>query len=167
MALSEGLVSDSSPSLPAQQSSSDSIPYRNVYSAASAENLCGRGDCGGGAGDAFLLHTEFCVTDAFLFAGFISSSGNCCPMNRKGKSSPSGFLVHPGVQASICVSERSVQRFLFVSVILHFQDQAELTEFFSFLNYRNFVFESQRNLQCFFRLRYNCFCKTWLIGKDY
>ena len=43
------------------------------------------------------------------FAGFISSSGNCYLMNHKGTSSTSVFLVHPEVQGSICVSQRSVQ----------------------------------------------------------
>ena len=112
------LVSDSSPSLPAKQSSSNSIPSCNVYFAASAENLCGCDACGGAAGagaagaggtGVSLLHTRFCIIGAFRFAGFISSSGNCCPLNRKGKSSLSIFLVHPETQGSIFVSQSSVQ----------------------------------------------------------
>ena len=48
-------VSDSSPSLPAKQLSSDSIPYRNLYFATSAENryrchAYGGGDGGSGGG---------------------------------------------------------------------------------------------------------------------
>ena len=42
------LVSDSSPLLPAKQSSSDSIPSCNVYFSTSAENCCMRHACGGG-----------------------------------------------------------------------------------------------------------------------
>ena len=56
-----------------------------------------------------LLHTGFCVTGVFCFAGFISSFGNCCPLNHKGTSSPSTFLAHPEVQGSTFVSQRSVQ----------------------------------------------------------
>ena len=43
-------VSDSSPSMPAKQSASDSIPPCNVHFATSLENFCGCGDCGAGAG---------------------------------------------------------------------------------------------------------------------
>ena len=92
LSLSEVSVSDSSPSLPAKQSSSDSVLSCNVYFAASAENCCGRDTCGGddggggGGGGVFLLHTRFCVIGDFRFAGFISSSGNCCPLNHKGTS---------------------------------------------------------------------------------
>ena len=86
----------------------------------SAENRCGydayggggEGGGGGWGGDGFSsLHTGFCVTGAFCFAGFISSSGNCCPLNHKGTNSPSLFLVHTEVQGSICISQRYVQCF--------------------------------------------------------
>ena len=67
---------------------------------------------GEGGGDGFSsLHTGFCVTGVFCFAGFISSSGNCCPLNHKGTNSPSLFLVHTEVQGSICISQRYVQCF--------------------------------------------------------
>ena len=56
-----------------------------------------------------VLHKLFCVIGGFRFAGFISTSGNCYPLNPKGTSSPFIFLVHPDVQGSICVSQRSVQ----------------------------------------------------------
>ena len=46
--LSKVLVSDSSLSLPAKQSSSDSIPSCNVHFATSSENHCRRHACGGG-----------------------------------------------------------------------------------------------------------------------
>ena len=46
LSISEVSLSDSSPSLPAKQSSSDSIPSCNVYCAASAENR-GRNACAG------------------------------------------------------------------------------------------------------------------------
>ena len=88
----------------------------NVYLARSAENLCGHDACGGGDGcdggdgsSVSLLHTKFCVIGAFCFAGFISSSGNCCPLNHKGTSSTSVFQVHREVQGSIYVSQPSVQ----------------------------------------------------------
>ena len=68
----------------------------------------GSGDGGGGSGVSS-LHTEFCVIGAFCFAGFISSSGNCCPLYHKDTSSPSVFLVHPQVQGPISASQRSVQ----------------------------------------------------------
>ena len=111
------LVSDSSSSLPAKQLSSDSIPSRNVYFATSEENLCRSDACGGGAssggggggGGVSSLHKGFCVIGAFCFAGFISTSGNRCSLNRNGKTSLSVFLVHPEVQESICVNQRSVQ----------------------------------------------------------
>lgn len=46
LSLSE--VLDSSPFLPAKQSSSDSIPSCNTYFATSATNRCGRDPCGAG-----------------------------------------------------------------------------------------------------------------------
>ena len=85
------------------------------------QNCCGRDACGGsdggggsggGGGDGggvSSLHTGFCVISALCFAGFISPSGNCCPLNHKGISSPSVFLDHPEVHGSICVSQWSVQ----------------------------------------------------------
>ena len=73
-----------------KQSSSDSVLACNVYFAASAENCCRRDTCGdddgGGGGGIFSLHTRFCVIGDFRFAGFISSSGNCCPLNHRGTS---------------------------------------------------------------------------------
>ena len=79
---SEVSVSESSPLLPARQWSSNSIPSRNVYFATSAKKLCGCNACGGGAGSVgaivSLLHMGIYVIGAFCFAGFISSSGNCC-----------------------------------------------------------------------------------------
>ena len=56
-----------------------------LYFATSAENICGRDDCdggagsGGGGGGVSLLFTGFDVIGSFRFAGFLSSSGNCCP----------------------------------------------------------------------------------------
>ena len=97
---------DSSPSLPTRQSSCDSILSCNVYFATSAENSCGRDACvGGDGGDGGVssLHTRFCVIVDFRLAGFISSSGNCCPTNHK------GTIVHSEVYRSICVSQRSLQ----------------------------------------------------------
>ena len=38
----------------------------------------------------------------------------------------------------------NIEDFFFVSVFLHFQEEAELTELSSFLNYPNFVLGSQR-----------------------
>ena len=81
------------------------------YFAASAENLCWGDACGGGAGSGggdvvSSLNTGICVIGAFRFAGFISPSGNCCPLNHE--SSPPVFLVNPEVQGSICVSQRFV-----------------------------------------------------------
>ena len=108
-------MSDSSPSLPAKQLSSDSLPSCNMYFAASAENCCGLNACGGSGGDGdggsgfSLLHTGFWIIGALCFASFISSFGNCCPLSHKGTSSPSVFLVHPEVQGSICISQWSVQ----------------------------------------------------------
>ena len=107
LSLPEVSASDSPPSLPAKQSSSDCLPSCNLYFATSAENCCGRNTCGGsygGGGGVSSLHTGFCVIGVLRFAGFISSSGNCCPLNPKGISSPSVFFVHPEVQVSICVS---------------------------------------------------------------
>ena len=50
LSLSEVLVLDSSPSGPAKQSSSNSIPSCNVYFTTSAENRCRHHTCGGGDG---------------------------------------------------------------------------------------------------------------------
>ena len=120
LSLTEVSVSDSSPPLRAKQLSSDSILSRNLHFATSVENLCGRDACSGGAGSGSgsgggsggasggasggggsSLHTVFCVIGAFRFAGFISSSENCCPLNRKGKTSPSLFFVHPEGQGPV------------------------------------------------------------------
>ena len=97
------------------QSNGHPILYHlsNVYFATSAKKLCGCNACGGGAGSVggvvCLLHMGIYVIGAFCFAGFISSSGNCCwPLNGKGKSSLSVFLIHPEVQWSVCVSNWSV-----------------------------------------------------------
>ena len=94
------------------QSSSNSIPSCNVHFATNAENLCGCDFCGGAAGSAggvSSLHMRFCVIFASRFVVFISSSGNCRPLNRKGRTSPSVFLVHSDVQGSICARQLSVQ----------------------------------------------------------
>ena len=74
------------------------------YFAASAENLCWGDACGGGAGSGggdvvSSLHTGICVIGAFRFAGFISPSGNCCPLNHE--SWPPVFLVNPAVRAML------------------------------------------------------------------
>ena len=89
LSLSEVPVSDLSPSLPANQPSPDSILSCNVYFAIKSFRhfACGGGD-GGGGGGVSSLHTRICVIVDFRFAGFISSSGNCCPMNHKGSSCP-------------------------------------------------------------------------------
>ena len=84
LSLPEVSASDSPPSLPAKQSSSDSLPSCNVYFATSAENCYGRNACGGGyggGGGVSSLHTGFCVIGTLRFAGFISSSGNYYPLN--------------------------------------------------------------------------------------
>ena len=94
------------------QSSSNSIPSCNVHFATNAENLCGCDLCGcaaGRGGGVSWLHMGFCVIFASRFVVFISSSGNCRPLNRKGKTSPSVFLVHSDVQGSICARQLSVQ----------------------------------------------------------
>ena len=114
LSLSEVSVSDSSSSLPAKQPSSASITSCDMYFTLSAENRCGHDAFGGrdggvGGGGVSSLHTGFCVIGAFRFAGFISSSGNRYPLNYRGISSPSVFLIYPAVQGSICVSQRSVQ----------------------------------------------------------
>ena len=110
LSLSE--VLDSSPFLPAKQSSSDSIPSCNMYFATSAENCCMRHACGGsgaGVGGVSSLHMRFRVIGVFRFAGFIISSGNFYLLNHKDISSPSVFLIHPRVQGSICISQWPVQ----------------------------------------------------------
>ena len=93
------------------QSSSNSIPSCNVHFATNAENLCGCDICGGAAasGGVSWLQMGFCVIFASGLVVFISSSGNCRPLNRKGKTSPSVFLLHPDVQGSICARQLSVQ----------------------------------------------------------
>ena len=160
ISLAELSVSDSSPSLPAT----------------SAKNSCGRDACGGGDGGGdggwlgvSSLHTAFCLNSACHFAGFICSSGNCFPLNHKGTSSPSvllstlkykGQFAWASIPCSACIG--STKGFLFVSVVLHFQNQAELTDLSSFWIYRNFILGSQRILQCFFLLRYNRFIKVVL-----
>ena len=61
---------DSSPFLPAKQSSSDSIPSCNMYFARSAENCLRRDACSGdgaGAGGVSSLHTGFSVIGVFHF----------------------------------------------------------------------------------------------------
>ena len=58
---------------------------------------------------AFLRYIQDSAPSAPLFAGFICSSGNDCPLKHKGTNSPSVFLIHPEVQGSVCVSQRSVQ----------------------------------------------------------
>ena len=109
--LSEVSVSDSCPPLPAKQSLFDSVPSRNEYFGKSTGNLSGSNACddgiGSGSGGVCLLHIGFCLFGVLRLVGFMSSSGNCCPLNRK--SSQPVFLVHPEVQGSICVSQWPVQ----------------------------------------------------------
>ena len=56
-----------------------------------------------------VLHTGFDVIVTFWISDFISSSGNRCSLNHKGTSWPSTFLVHPELQWSTFVSQRSMQ----------------------------------------------------------
>ena len=51
----------------------------------------------------------------------------------------------------------NIEDFFFVSVVLHFQEEAELTELSSFLNYRNFVLGSQRIFWGIFPPKYDRF----------
>ena len=51
----------------------------------------------------------------------------------------------------------NIEDFFFVSVVLHFQEEAELTELSSFLNYPNFVLGSQRIFLGFFPPKYDRF----------
>ena len=57
----------------------------------------------------FLRYIRDSASFSFCFADFISSSRNCCPLNHKGTSSPSIFLIHLEVQGSICVSQWYMQ----------------------------------------------------------
>ena len=83
LSLSEVSVSNLSPSLPAKKSSSDFILSCNVYFSTGTENRVGRHACGGNGGSGVSsLHTIL----TFVFSGFISSSGNCFPLNHKGTS---------------------------------------------------------------------------------
>ena len=109
--LSEVTVSDSSLSLPGKYSSSDSIPSCSVYFATSADNQCERDACGG---SLVMVVVRLYIQDSassvlFVLQVLISSLGNCFPLNHKGISSPSMFLVHPELQWSIYVSQGSVQ----------------------------------------------------------
>ena len=79
LSLPEVSASNSSPSLPAKQSSSYLRRSCNVYIATNGENRCGCNASGSGkvvvvgGGGVSLLHTGYCVVGAFSFAGFISS----------------------------------------------------------------------------------------------
>ena len=86
LSLSEVLMSVSSPSLLAKQSSSNPIPSCKVCFATSAEYNYGCHACyccgdGGTDGGVSSLNTWFCVIDAFRFASFISSCGNYGSLN--------------------------------------------------------------------------------------
>ena len=138
-------MSDSSSSFPAKQSSSNSIPIYNVFFALNAESRCGHDACGGGSGGGgvSLLHTGLCIIGAFDSAGFISSSGNCCPLKQKTqvhrpylwstlKCKRQFASISKGL-CNACIG--NIEGFPFVYLVLPFQDQAESTKLSSFLNH--------------------------------
>ena len=104
--ITKSVVLDATPLLPTKLLSSNSILFYNAYLQQVLKIVVAT------VAKMVVLvvsHMGFCLISSFRFAGFISTSGNCCPLNHKGTKSPSIFLVHPDVQRSICVSQCSMQ----------------------------------------------------------